>query len=340
MFTRPLRRTALLIAGMTLITGCGARIAPDPASGGAPNAADFPITVTNCGRQRTFHEPPQRVVTNDIGITELMFALGLQDRMAGYVLSDGQRRGVESSPFRGRFEQVPHLAEEISKEVVRAANADTVFAGWNYGFSETERFTPRRLGRAGIDSYVLTESGRSGSGEKRGIMPPLQALHTDLRNLGRIFGVPERAEKLISRYERTVAEAHASVPRGQPSPEVFLYDSGTSRPFTSGNGGAASQIIAKAGGHNVFADLDDSWTGVSWEAVVRADPDVILINDYGVGRTVQDKIDFLTSYPPLQRVEAVRQRRFFALPYAALVEGPRNPSAVRAFTDYLWHRSK
>lgn len=343
-FGNPPRRaprwTALLITGMVLVSGCGARIASDPASGKAPNAAEFPVTLTNCGEQRTFRQPPQRVVTNDIGITELMFALGLEDRMAGYVLSDGQLQGVESSPFEKQFEQVPHLAEEINEEVVRASNADMVFAGWNYGFSEIDRFTPKSLGAAGIDSYVLTESCHNGAGEQRGIMPPLQALYTDLRNLGKLFGVPGRAEKLIGEYRRTVAQAHASVPKDRPAPTVFLYDSGTSQPTTSGKGGAAHQVITKAGGRNIFGDLDDSWAGVSWEAVVRADPDVILINDYGTAKTAQDKVDFLTSYPPLAEVDAVKNRRFFALPYAALVEGPRNPSAIRAFTDYLHPRSR
>lgn len=329
------RWVALLTAGVILLSGCGATVATDTGNSTASNAAEFPVTITSCGEKRTYEQPPRRVVTNDIGITEIMLALGLADRMAGYFLSDGQVRAVEHSPWKAGFQRLPRLAEDISKEAVRAARADMVFAGWNYGFSETNRFTPASLQRNGIDSYVLTESCHNGNGKQRGIMPPLQALYTDLRNLGKIFGVSDRAEKLVAKYKRTVAEAHAMVPQDRPSPTVFLYDSGTKQPLTSGQGGAAGQIITKAGGTNIFGGLNDSWTSVSWEAVVRADPEVILINDYGA-ESVQEKIDFLTSYPPLAEVDAVKNRRFFALPYAALVEGPRNPSAVRSFTEYLW----
>lgn len=333
--SRTRRLTVLALTGALLLSGCGATIAPARGNGTAPNAAAFPMTITNCGTQRTFEAPPQRVVTNDIGITEIMFALGLADRMAGYVLGDGQLGGVASSPFKADFDRVPRLAEQINKEVVRAAGADMVFAGWNYGFSETERFTPARLERLGIDSYVLTESCRSGAGDQRGIMPPLQALYTDVRTLGTLFGVPQRAERLISGYEKTVSRVQASVPRDEPAPRVFLYDSGTTQPFTSGRAGAAHQVITKAGGRNIFGGLHDSWVTVSWESVIRADPQVILINDYGQ-RSVREKIEFLTSYPPLSEVDAVRNRRFFVLPYASLVEGPRNPEAIRAFADYLW----
>ncbi len=332
---RGARTSALLVTGVLLLTGCGATVARHAGDATAPNADEFPITITNCGRQRTYEHPPQRVVTNDIGITELMLALGLEDRMAGYFLSDGQLDAATTGPFRAGFAEVPRLAEDIGEEAVRAAGADMVFAGWNYGFSEADRFTPARLRQAGLESYVLTESCRNGGDGQRGIMPPLRALYTDLRNLGTLFGVADRAEKLIARYRRTVARVHASVPDNRRPPTVFLYDSGTRQPLTSGKSGAAHQVVTKAGGVNVFGGLDDSWTSVTWEAVVRADPDVILVNDYG-SRSAREKIGFLTSYPPLSGVDAVENRRFFVLPYASLVESPRNPAAIRAFADYLW----
>lgn len=67
--------------------------------------------------------------------------------------------------------------------------------GWNYGFSEGEGFTPAALGRVGVDSYLLSESCRNGQGKARGVMAPLDALYTDLRNLGRIFDVEDRVRR-------------------------------------------------------------------------------------------------------------------------------------------------
>ncbi|MFT7840019.1 ABC transporter substrate-binding protein [Saccharothrix sp. BKS2] len=321
-------RTLIALAAVLSTTACGARVVAEPPGTGT-------TTVTNCGREVEY-ATPSRVVTNDTGITELMFALGLADRMAGYTISSSAKTGdVASSPWRADFERVPHLGEKITKELVQGVGADLVFAGWNYGFSESTGLTPDSLGQLGIATYQLTEACRNGVAKQRGIMPPLEALYTDLGNLGRIFGVEDRAERLITGYREQVAEAQRLVTGKRP--RVFLYDSGLDQPFTSGRNAAPQDIIEKAGGENVFGDLDDSWTTVGWEAVVARAPEVVLINDYADGdaSTPEQKRAFLESYEPLEDVPAIRDKRFFVLPYAALVESPRNPAAVEAFARFL-----
>ncbi|RKT57132.1 ABC transporter substrate-binding protein [Saccharothrix australiensis] len=323
-------RKLVALALVLSTTGCGATIAQQ-------EPGETKVTVRNCGQDVTYDRVPSRVVTNDTGITELMFALGLADRMAGYVVSEGHKAGdVAGSPWKEDFARVPRLAEKINKEVVQGAGADLVFAGWNYGFSESTGFTPDVLKEQGIASYLLTESCRNGVGKQRGIMPPLEALYTDLRNLGAIFRVPDRAEELIAGYRKQVADAEKLL-QGKPRPKVFLYDSGLDQPFTSGRNGAPQDVISKAGGDNIFGDLDDSWTAVGWEAVVSRAPDVVLINDYADGdaTTPAQKQAFLESHAPLREVPAIRDKRFFVLPYAALVEGPRNPAAIESFARFL-----
>ncbi|NUT99521.1 MAG: ABC transporter substrate-binding protein, partial [Saccharothrix sp.] len=137
-------------------------------------------------------------------------------------------------------------------------------------------------------------------------------------------------------YRKQVADAEKLV-SGKPRPKVFLYDSGLDQPFTAGKNAAPQDVIGKSGGDNVFGDLDDSWTTVGWEAVVARAPDVILINDYADGDAVtpDQKRAFLESYAPLREVPAIKDKRFFVLPYAALVESPRNPAAIEAFARYL-----
>lgn len=320
---------ALLLTAVLFTGACGATVAQD-------QSANDPVTVKNCGQDVTFDKVPSRVVTNDTGITELMFALGLKDRMAGYVVDAGNNSDLKSSPFKQDFESTPKLADKISKEVVQGANADLVFAGWNYGFSESTGFTPDALKQLGIAGYHLTEACRNGTGKQRGIMPALDALYTDLRNLGKIFRVEAKAEELIKGYQQQIANAEKLM-AGKPRPKVFLYDSGMDQPFTSGKNAAPQDIIAKAGGDNIFGDLDDSWTTVNWETVVQRNPDVILINDYADGdsNTPEEKQRFLESYAPLANLPAIKAKRFFALPYAALVESPRNPAAIEAFAKFL-----
>ena len=112
-------------------------------------------------------------------------------------------------------------------------------------------------------------------------MPPLKALYTDLRTLGKIFDVEDRAEALVKGYEKQVAKVRAKIPAPGDRPSVFLYDDGRDKPLTSGFYAGPHDIITKAGGDHVMKDLKDSWTTVGWETVVARDPDVIVINDYG-----------------------------------------------------------
>ena len=219
-------RLLAIAAVLSLTAGCGATIVAPPTA----TTPGYPVTVTNRGQPLTFPGAPKRVVTNDIGITELMFPLGLADRMAGYVIDSGQAAGTAGSPWHADHAQVPRLAKTINKEVVLAVGADLVFAGWHYGFTQTSGFTPLAL---------------------------------------------------IARYQEQIAAVRAQV-ANRPHPTVFPYDSGTQAPFTSGGLAAPQHIIAAAAG-----------------------------------------------------VPAVRDRRLYALPCAALVESPRNPAAIVAFANYL-----
>ncbi|MFJ4645246.1 ABC transporter substrate-binding protein [Streptomyces bobili] len=323
-------RPLVLAAALALTaTGCGATVEPSATTDAKA------VTLTNCGREVTFDKVPERVVTNDVGITELMFALGLEDRMAGFAMPDdkGDLSGV---PWKDGYEKVKWLSkDQLTKENVLDARADLVFAGWNYGFREDGGFTPDALKKLGIPSYILTESCRNGrTKSSRGIMEPLEALYADLTNLGKLFGVEKRAAGLIAGFKKQVAAVRAQIPAGAARPTVFLYDSGQDQPFTSGRYAAPDQIISEAGGTNLMHDVADSWTTVGWESVVARDPDVIVICDYGdVG--AEQKKDFLLSYAPLRDVSAVKHRRIFVLDYVDLVESPRNPAAIARLGAYL-----
>ncbi|MFD5074266.1 ABC transporter substrate-binding protein [Streptomyces sp. NPDC058371] len=326
---RKLLTAALCLATTVTATGCGATVEP-PA-----DSKSSAITLSNCDHKVTYDKVPRRVVTNDVGITELMFALGLEDRMAGFAMPDdkGDLSGV---PWKDGYNKVKWLSkDQLTRENVLDARADLVFAGWNYGFRDDSGFTPDALKKLGIPSYVLTESCRNGRTKtSRGIMPPLDALYADLTNLGKLFGVEQRAAALIADFKKQIAGVRAKAPRGEDRPTVFLYDSGQDQPFTSGRYAAPEQIITEAGGTNLMHDVADSWTTVGWESVVERDPDVIVICDYG-DVSAEQKKKFLLSYAPLRNVSAVKHRRIFTLDYADLVESPRNPSAIARLGAYL-----
>ena len=338
MTRRFLARAALALSATLAVGGCGATVS-DPA---APTSSGAAVTVTNCGAPLTVPSRPNKVLTNDTGITEMMFALGLQERMVGYTTYEGKERDIASSPWRSEFASTPSLGTAFTREVIQKAAPDFVFAGWNYGFKESTGVTPAWISTIGATPYQLTEACRQPGSTRRGITRPLDALYDDLTNLGRIFGVEDRASALIAGYRREVAQAAATAPTADRRARVLLFDSADPAPFTSGRNAAPDEIIGEAGGTNVFSGLDDSWTSVSWEAAAQDDPQVIVIVDYGAGQanTVAAKTAQLRAQPLMAGTTAVRENNIVSFPYAALVESPRNPATITALASYLRSRGR
>lgn len=132
----------LLAASVCLVvtTGCGASVERSESQ----DTKSAAVTLTNCGREVTYDKVPERVVTNDVGITELMLALGLEDRMAGFAMPD-DKGDLSDVPWKGGYDKVKWLSkDQLTKENVLDARADLVFAGWSYGFREEGGFTPTR----------------------------------------------------------------------------------------------------------------------------------------------------------------------------------------------------
>ena len=243
-----------MLAACLLAAGCGADIAPGSQGGSVP------VTIENCGQEITYPQP-RRAVAYDMSSTEKMFALGLADRMRGIVMPSTADPAVARSPWAEDYESVETLSTDVlSREVVVDAEADWVFAGWNSGFSEARGITPALLAQVGIQSYQHTESCFN-YGENPVQVPPLESLYTDLTQIGQIFHVENRAQRLVADLRSRVRALQETRPSGPPA-RVFLYDSGIDQPFTSGAQAAPNFVVSLAGGTNIFADLEQRWTTV------------------------------------------------------------------------------
>ncbi|MEX3017612.1 ABC transporter substrate-binding protein [Gymnodinialimonas hymeniacidonis] len=287
--------------------------------------------VQSCEREVAFEGVPQAAVSHDINLTEMMLVLGLTDQMIGYTGISGWNKLDEE--MRAGVEELPELAERYpTTEVLVGAEADFFFAGWNYGMRVGGEVTPETLERFGINVYELSESCIHVGMEQE---VTLDLMYNDLRNLGAIFGVEERAETLISGYQAELTEIIAGLNTEGEAPRVFVYDSGEDTPFTAGHFAIPTAMIEAAGGVNIMDDFRESWGTVSWEAVVERDPEVIIIVNYGEV-TAEQKMEFLRNSPALSGISAVQNNRFVVLEYVEATPGPRNINAVARLAEAFW----
>ncbi|MFI7391184.1 ABC transporter substrate-binding protein [Streptomyces tendae] len=315
-----LRATAAAVAlsSVLLTTGCGSS---DEGGGDAKATAaapaGFPVTVDNCGVRTTYDEPPSRVVTIHQHPAELMLALGLKDRMVGTAFPDS----AVLPELEKDYAAIPELAKkEPSFERILDAEPDFVYGGYGSAFSEHEGRSRTAFADAGIDTYL----NREYCGKKQVTM---EDTYEEIRTVGRIFGVPDRADELVTDLRRRVGKAAAEV-AGEAEVPVFVYDSGDKSAFTAGGKGLGTDLIRLAGGENVFADLDDVFGDVSWEQVVERKPEVIAVYDYAGAGSVEEKKRFLLAQPALADVPAIRNKRFVVLPLTATLVGIRSAYAV------------
>jgi iron complex transport system substrate-binding protein len=284
-------------------------------------ATHYPLTIQSCNRAVTFQQAPKHAVSHDINMTQMMLALGLKPQMAGYSGVSGWKSVTPE--MHGILDGLPELAAKYpSVETLLNANVDFFFAGWDYGMRVGGDLTPQTLQPLGINVYELTES--CAFVMKR---PPatLEDTYNDLRNLGKIFDVQDRANAVISQMQVQVAVIRKNLPADKP--RVFLYDSGEDRAMTSGRLGMPQALIDAAGGRNVLDDVEASWTRVNWENVVERNPQVIVIVDYGEV-TAEQKVQFLLDNKALQSVDAIKHRRFIVIPYVQATPGIDNVLAV------------
>lgn len=284
-------------------------------------ATHYPLTIQSCNRQVTFKQAPKHALSHDINMTQMMLALGLKPSMVGYSGISGWK--AVTPQMQTILEGLPELAAKYpSVETLLNANVDFLFAGWDYGMRVGGDLTPQTLGPLGINVYELTES--CAFVMKR---PPatLEDTYNDLRNLGKIFDVQDRANQLIAQMQQQIADAQQDLPAEKP--RVFLYDSGEDRAMTSGRLGMPQALIDAAGGRNILDDVEASWTRVNWENVVERNPQVIVIVDYGEISAGQ-KQQFLSNNPALQSVDAIKNQRFIVIPYVQATPGIDNVAAI------------
>ena len=290
------------------------------------------VSVDSCNRSVTFDSPPQRAISNDVNLTEMMLVLGLSDKMVGYTGISGWKTLDEE--MRLGVKQLPELSPKYpTKEVLVGADADFFFAGWNYGMKVGGEVTPETLKPFGINVYELTESCIHIMTKKKVSMDDM---YNDLLNLGLIFQIENRAKKLVDAYRSDLKKFTQQL-EPIPAKKIFVYDSGEDTPFTAGRYAMPTALIEAAGGINIMDDFQKSWGTVTWEEVIDRNPEVIVIVNYG-NVTAEQKKEFMMTNPAFAQIDAVKNNRFVTLEYVEATPGPRNIKAIKKLVKSFWKK--
>lgn len=261
------------------------------------------MLVDDAGDSIAVATPARRIVSLIPATTELLFAIG-----AGPLLV-GRSAWCDYPPAAA---EVPDLGAGINPntEAILAARPDLVL--------------------------LYNSAQHSGVAEQlRQLDVPTLRLNTDrladiprlARLLGRLTGRTGMADSLVAVFDRALASATAAASSTGSRPTVLLLV-WEQPPMTIGQGSFLSELVERAGGRNLFADVSSSSGPVSIEAVAVRDPDFILTTSAGPAAFARR--------PEWQVVRAVRERRFLHVTGSEFNRpGPRSPAAIRTLSARL-----
>lgn len=316
-----LPRLATLLAGLTL-------------SGLAQaSATHYPLTLDNCGVPQTFAQAPERAVTIGQAGTELLYALGLGERLAGTSLWFNN----VLPEFKAQNDQVERLADnEPSFEAVVGKRPQLVAVQfeWMVG-AQGAVATREQFAELHIPTYLLPSDceGKDnlvGADGTRLRPFKVESIYKSISQLAEIFDVQARGNALntalqdsLLRAQRQLAGkdlAHTSALFWFSSADLALD------PYVAGRRGVADFMLQTLGVRNVV-ESSEEWPTVGWETLARANPTWLIVARMDRRRypadDYQKKLEFLRTDPVTRNMDAVQQGRIIVLDADAMQAGIR-----------------
>lgn len=275
---RRARAGANAVAAAIVLAGC-ASTSPTSSSDGSTTSSGgsgYPVSVRNCGHTLTFDSAPKRVVSLWQAPTETLLALGLKDQITAMA---GNYADFPASVAQ-EAKSVPAIGTSMSwpsKEVLLSQSADLVIGQslTGYAFDTSQGYASvSQIEQAGAQVYGANMCDADGGDAlKMTLDTPIQTL----RDFGKIFDVPARANEIISRLE-VERNAVTDAVKGKTTVKVAFYNGGQG-PLLVLAGGIYDSAITTAGGKDIFSAGSVSISKEDF-AATAARADVILVGTF------------------------------------------------------------
>jgi iron complex transport system substrate-binding protein len=233
-----------------------------PAASPSPSAAAFPTTLTDDeGTKVALASAPRKIVSLTPATTEILFALGVGDRIVGKV--------EDLSLYPPEAKAIPDVAKfgEVDVEKIVSLQADLVIAGGN-SFNPPAKI--KQLRDLKVPVIVV-------------YAPDIATVFSDIELTGAAVGKAAEAKDLTASMKATFDQIGAAT-SGLTKPRVFYELDATREIYTAADNSFLAKMIELAGGTPITTGSATSFQ-IPLEKLVTADPEVILLGDAAYGTT-------------------------------------------------------
>ncbi|TDC16251.1 ABC transporter substrate-binding protein [Kribbella albertanoniae] len=285
------------------------------ASSAAPK---LPVDVKSCDGKQVQVKDASRIIAVDLygTLAEIVFSLGLGDKVVGRDTSTG-------FPEAAKLPKVTPSAHDLNAEAILSLDPTVVLTDKSIGPPEVIE----QLRASGVPVIFFSDART------------MDGMPSQIRAVAGALGVPERGEELVKRTSTEITSALALARSGgKPLRMTFLYVRGTAGVYLmSGPGSGADAMIKAIGGIDTGTDigLDKSFVPLTSEALIRAQPEVIIVMTEGL-KSVKG-VDGLLKLPGLGQTPAGQHRRIIDMNDTELLGfGPRTGRTVAALAKAVY----
>ncbi len=241
--------------------------------------------VDDSGREVRLTEPAQRIVSLAPHVTEMLFAAGAGERIVGV---------VSYSDFPPEAKQLPLVGsyDRLDLEQILALKPDLII-GWQSGNPQAAL---QQLQQFATPLY-LSEPHQ------------FDDISSNLQRFGRLAGTEAFAQQVAVRFDTRLKQLQQ---RYQGSASVSVFYQVWKEPLMTFNGEHLfNDLMAICGGRNLFDQLPRLASSIELEAVLKADPQVIIVGQSNRG--------WLDDWRQWEQLTAVKTQRLYALNQDLLV---------------------
>ncbi len=264
-----MKRIGVILSILSLLFGLIGGCKPSFQPGAYTDDLNRPVSIDKV---------PERIASYGPSITEILYALGLGEKVVG----------VDSlSDYPEAAKSKPKLGDAFSPSMERLAELkpDLVLT------LKQEQFNTN-LNNLGIKYLVIDPKDIDG-------------VYRDIELIGKITGTEGKAGKLVDDMKATAASVQSKAAKAPKVKAIFLIDTtDLNSPWTAGPGSFIDSLITMAGGENIAAKAPAPWVQFSIEQIISADPDVVILPDKYVVSPQE-----LKDHPAWKKTGAVKNNR-------------------------------
>lgn len=272
-------------------------------------AGEFPVTIIDdFDIEITMEKKPERIVSLAPSMTELLFALGLEDELVGVTT-------LADYPAEAVFKEKIGTIVEPSIEKIISLKPDLVLAA---AINKKETVIQLRclgIKVAGFDPHNINDSIEL------------------IKKVGKITGQQETAWSITDELTNSLIQIEQLVTeelQDRQRPKVF-YEIWSNPLYTAGNDTFIDDIINMAGGINIGNKANGAWPQYSLEMLILEDPDIYIASPHSSSQIVTvEKIKNRDNY---QGIKAIRNDRVYIVDQD-IVSRP-SPRIIDALMEFV-----